>query len=95
MNKDQGQASERTGGGGFSLSRRAVLGAAVLARRAMAAERCVIGTWGGDYARLLKQNIGDPILKPEGVHVIQAVADEAPRVAQLYAQRPLPHGTLD
>ncbi|MGH7191565.1 MAG: ABC transporter substrate-binding protein [Acetobacteraceae bacterium] len=101
MKKANGQKSEKTGGRGFSLSRRAVLAAAalaapaVLARRAMAAERCVIGTWGGDYARLLKQNIGDPILKPEGVHVIQAVADEAPRVAQLYAQRPLPHGTLD
>lgn len=40
-----------------SLSRRAVLaGATLLAapaivRQARAAEQCVVGTWGGDYAR--------------------------------------------
>ncbi|MGH7051597.1 MAG: ABC transporter substrate-binding protein [Acetobacteraceae bacterium] len=67
----------------------------VLARRALAAERCVVGTWGGDYAKTLRQNIGNPLLKPKGVDVIQAVADQAPRVAQLFAQRRLPRGTLD
>jgi putative spermidine/putrescine transport system substrate-binding protein len=26
-------------------------------RPASAAEKCVVGTWGGDYARLLRENI--------------------------------------
>ncbi len=84
------------------LPRRTVLGgaAAVLAapaivRPAMAAERCVIGTWGGDYAHLLRENIGDPILKPEGVDVVQDIGDEAPRFAKLAAQRMLPRGSMD
>ena len=84
------------------LSRRTVLGAsallaapALLTRRATAAESCVVGTWGGDYARLLRENIDDPILKPMGVNVIQDVGDEAPRVAKLTAQHNLPHGTED
>lgn len=86
----------------FPLSRRSVLaGAAALAASplgagaALAAERCVVGTWGGDYARLLRENIDQPILKPEGVEVIQSVSDEAPRLAQLFAKRQLPRGTLD
>src|SRR6476659_8932173 len=76
----------------FTLSRRAVLaGAGLLAapaivRRAHAAEQCVVGTWGGDYARLLRENVDDPILKPGGINVVQDVGDEAPRVSKLYAQ---------
>ena len=85
------------------ISRRAVLGGAALTlaapalrpRRAAAAEQCVVGTWGGDYARLLKENIDDPILQPQGVTVIQDVADEIPRVAKLFAQRNLPRNTVD
>jgi putative spermidine/putrescine transport system substrate-binding protein len=26
--------------------------------------RVVVGTWGGDYARLLTKNVEDPLLKP-------------------------------
>ena len=87
---------------GAGLSRRAVLGGAALLaapalmpRPAMAAETVVVGTWGGDYARLLRENIDTPILKPEGITVVQDVADESPRVAKLFASRHLPHGTLD
>src|SRR3984957_15482077 len=85
-------------------SRRRVLaaGAALTAAPALfgraaraAADRCVVGTWGGDYARLLRENIDDPILKPKGMDVVQAVGDEAPRLAQLVAQKQLPHGALD
>ncbi len=85
----------------LTVSRRAVLGAAaVLAapaiiRPAGAAERCVVGTWGGDYARLLRENIDDPILKPAGVEVVQDIGDESPRFAKLSAQRMLPRGTMD
>jgi putative spermidine/putrescine transport system substrate-binding protein len=86
----------------LTLPRRAVLGAgallaapALLASRADAAETCVVGTWGGDYARLLRENIDDPILKPLDVAIIQDVGDEVPRLAKLMAQRKLPHGTMD
>jgi putative spermidine/putrescine transport system substrate-binding protein len=82
----------------LKLSRRAVLaalGAATLPLPAIAAERCVVGTWGGDYARLLQQNIDSSILKPEGVQVIQDIGDETPRFAKLVAQRVLPRGTYD
>lgn len=85
-----------------AVSRRLVLGAgavlaapALLMRRAAAAETCVVGTWGGDYARLLRENIDDPILKPEGVTVVQDVGDEVPRYAKLVAQKALPHGAQD
>jgi putative spermidine/putrescine transport system substrate-binding protein len=90
----------------ITLSRRAVLGgAAVLAApaiirqaimpRAHAADPCVVGTWGGDYARLLRENIDEPILKPAGIDIVQDIGDETPRVAKLYAQRKLTRGTVD
>ena len=85
----------------FTLSRRGVLGAAALLaapaiiRPARAAEQCVVGTWGGDYARLLRENIDDPILKPAGVQVVQDIGDETPRTSKMYAQKKLPHGTMD
>jgi putative spermidine/putrescine transport system substrate-binding protein len=83
------------------LSRRSVLvGAALLAapaiiRPARAADPCVVGTWGGDYARLLRENIDEPILKPAGIEIVQDIGDESPRVAKLYAQRKLPRGSVD
>jgi putative spermidine/putrescine transport system substrate-binding protein len=80
-------------------TRRSVLAAAAatafFGRAARAEDRCVVGTWGGDYARLLRENIDEPILKPKGTEVVQAVGDEPPRLAQLVAQKPLPRGTLD
>src|SRR5579863_2773746 len=85
----------------FKLSRRGVLGGAALLatpaiiRQARAAEQCVVGTWGGDYARLLRENIDDPILKPAGITVVQDVGDEVPRTSKMYAQKSLPRGTMD
>jgi putative spermidine/putrescine transport system substrate-binding protein len=73
----------------------ALAAASFVSRRAAATGRCVVGTWGGDYARLLRENIDDPILKLQGVETVQAVSDEAPRLAQLVAQHPLPRGALD
>ena len=67
----------------------------VILRQAHAAEQCVVGTWGGDYARLLRENIDDPILKPKGVDVVQDIGDVAPRVAKLQAQKRLPRGSVD
>jgi putative spermidine/putrescine transport system substrate-binding protein len=85
----------------LNLPRRALLGGAALLaapaiiRPAHADEQCVVGTWGGDYARLLRENIDQPLLKPAGVNVVQDVGDETPRVSKLYAQKKLPRGTQD
>ncbi len=57
--------------------------------------RVVVGTWGGDYARLLTKNIEDPILKPKGLEVVQDQAGDAPRRAKMVAERRLPRGTVD
>ncbi len=48
--------------------------------------RVVVGTWGGDYARLLTKNIEDPILKPKGIEVVQDQAGDAPRRAKMVAR---------
>jgi putative spermidine/putrescine transport system substrate-binding protein len=55
----------------------------------------VVGTWGGDYARLLTKNVEDPILKPKGFEVAQDQAGDAPRRTKMVAEKRLPRGTSD
>jgi putative spermidine/putrescine transport system substrate-binding protein len=55
----------------------------------------VVGTWGGDYARLLRKNIEEPILIPAGWEVIQDQAGDPERRAKMAAERRLPRGTTD
>ena len=57
--------------------------------------RVVVGTWGGDYARLLAKNIEDPLLKPKGFEVAQDQAGDAPRRSKMVAEKRLPRGTSD
>ncbi|TMJ04555.1 MAG: extracellular solute-binding protein [Alphaproteobacteria bacterium] len=57
--------------------------------------RVVVGTWGGDYARLLTKNIEDPILKPKGYEVAQDQASDGPRRTKMVAEKRLPRGTTD
>ena len=45
----------------------------------------MVGTWGGDYARLLAKNIEDPLLKPKGYEVAQDQAADGPRRAKMVA----------
>lgn len=76
------------------------LGAAALpifARSRALAEggRVVVGTWGGDYARLLTKNIEEPLLKPKGYEIAQDQAGDAPRRTKLVAEKRLPRGTSD
>jgi putative spermidine/putrescine transport system substrate-binding protein len=69
---------------------------AILSGRAYAeGGRVVVGTWGGDYARLLSKNVEDPILKPKGYEVAQDQAGDAPRRSKLLAEKRLPRGTTD
>src|SRR5436853_1976430 len=85
-----------------TLSRRHALGlglgmvaAPALLRNANAEGRVVVGTWGGDYARLLTKNIEDPILKPKGFEVAQDQANSPPRRTKTLAEKRLPRGTSD
>jgi putative spermidine/putrescine transport system substrate-binding protein len=57
--------------------------------------RVVVGTWGGDYARLLTKNIEDPLLKPKGYEVAQDQASDAPRRSKMVAEKRLPRGSTD
>ncbi|OYU49350.1 MAG: ABC transporter substrate-binding protein [Rhizobiales bacterium PAR1] len=62
---------------------------------AQAGGRVVVGTWGGDYARLLTKNVEEPFLKPKGFEVVQDQASDAPRRAKMVAEKRLPRGTVD
>src|SRR6267378_5206528 len=57
--------------------------------------RVVVGTWGGDYARLLSKNVEDPILKPKNFDVAQDQAGDSPRRTKMMAEKRLPRGTSD
>jgi putative spermidine/putrescine transport system substrate-binding protein len=80
--------------GAAGLAGMASMGLPSLAR-AQAAGTVVVGTWGGDYARLLNKNIEAPILIPAGWEVIQDQAGDPERRAKMAAERRLPRGTTD
>ena len=66
-----------------------------LAARAQAKGKVVVGTWGGDYARLLNKNIEQPILSKNGWEVIQDQAGDPERRSKMLAERRLPRGSTD
>ncbi|PZX19867.1 putative spermidine/putrescine transport system substrate-binding protein [Palleronia aestuarii] len=82
-----------------NLLKGAAGGAALLAApsvlRAQSAGTVVVGTWGGDYARLLNKNIEQPFLISNGWEVIQDQAGDPERRAKMLAERRLPRGTTD
>jgi putative spermidine/putrescine transport system substrate-binding protein len=57
--------------------------------------RIVVGTFGGDYARLLTQNIETPLLAAQGWRAVQHQADDARRRAALLAERTQTPGSSD
>jgi putative spermidine/putrescine transport system substrate-binding protein len=75
----------------------ALAGTAALPRAASAQSkgRVVVGTWGGDYARLLNKNIEAPILIKDGWDVVQDQAGDPERRAKMMAEARLPRGTSD
>jgi putative spermidine/putrescine transport system substrate-binding protein len=86
----------------FMLNRRTVLGGtaalaagAALPARAQDNKRIIVGTWGGDYSRLLAKNIETPILVPKGWEVIKDEAGDPQRRAKVMAERALRRGTSD
>src|SRR3954470_9481705 len=88
--------------GKWTLSRRdalkcagAVAVSGLTLNQAQAEGRVVVGTWGGDYARLLAKNVEDPILKLRGFEVAQDQAADGPRRTKMVAEKRLPRGTSD
>lgn len=85
----------------LDIGRRALLGASagLLAApslvRAQNGGRCVVGTWGGDYQDLLKANIEDPLMKPQGIELLYDVSNAPPRKTKLLAERMTRRGTFD
>lgn len=63
--------------------------------RAQSKGTVIVGTWGGDYARLLHKNIEEPILMKGGWEVIQDQANDTPRMAKMLVERRLPRGSTD
>ena len=91
---------------GFGVSRRHLMqGAAALAGTAALGKagsalaqskgKIVVGTWGGDYARLMNKNIEAPILIPAGWEVVQDQAGDPQRRSKMLAEQRLPRGTSD
>ena len=86
----------------FMINRRAALGGAAalaagaaLPARAQDNKRIVVGTWGGDYSRLLAKNIETPLLVPKGWDVVKDEANAPPRRAKMMAEKALRRGTSD
>jgi putative spermidine/putrescine transport system substrate-binding protein len=79
------------------LGAAALAGAAALPRpaAAQAKGRIVVGTWGGDYARLLNKNIEVPLLIKDGWDVVQDQAGDPERRSKMLAEARLPRGTSD
>ncbi|CAN1570187.1 PotD Spermidine/putrescine-binding periplasmic protein [Rhabdaerophilaceae bacterium] len=63
--------------------------------RAQSKGRIVVGTWGGDYARLLNKNVEQPILIKDGWEVVQDQAGDPQRRSKMLAEQRLPRGTSD
>ena len=63
--------------------------------RAASKGHIVVGTWGGDYARLLNKNIEVPLLITHGWDVVQEQAGDPERRSKMLAERRLPRGTTD
>jgi putative spermidine/putrescine transport system substrate-binding protein len=86
----------------FTLNRRFLLAGTaslaagtVLPTAAQDNKRIIVGTWGGDYSRLLAKNIETPLLAPKGWDVIKDEANDPPRRAKVLAERSLRRGTSD
>jgi len=86
----------------FMINRRTALGSAAafaagaaLPAHAQDNKRIVVGTWGGDYSRLLAKNIETPLLAPKGWEVVKDEAQAPPRRAKMMAEKALRRGTSE
>src|SRR4029079_15789092 len=86
----------------FMINRRTALGgaAALAAGSAFPAmaqdnKRIVVGTWGGDYSKLLAKNVETPLLEPKGWEVVKDEAQAPPRRAKMMAEKTMRRGNSD
>ncbi len=83
----------------FMINRRTALGAAAAFAAFPAAaqdnRKIIIGTWGGDYSRLLTKNIDTPLLVPAKWDCVHAEENADPRKAKMMAEKVLRRGTSD
>jgi putative spermidine/putrescine transport system substrate-binding protein len=86
----------------FMINRRTALGGAAafaagaaLPAHAQDNKRIVVGTWGGDYSRLLAKNIETPLLAPKGWDVVKDEGNAPPRRAKMMAEKALRRGTSE
>jgi putative spermidine/putrescine transport system substrate-binding protein len=87
----------------FTINRRTLLGSAAAAAtlaapaivRAQDNKRVIVGTWGGDYSRLLTKNINTPLMAPEKWEVVHAEENAPPRKTKITAEKALRRGTVD
>src|SRR5258706_377517 len=63
--------------------------------RAQAGGRIVLGTWGGDYSKLLSKNIDTPLMVPKKYEVVHDIGGDPERRAKMRAEARLPRGTSD
>src|SRR5580765_4449131 len=63
--------------------------------RAQSANRVVVGTWGGDYSKLLAKNIDAPLMVPRKYEVVHDIGGDPERRAKMRAEARLPRGTSD
>ena len=63
--------------------------------RAQANGRVVVGTWGGDYSKLLTKNIDTPLVEPLKIEVVHDIGGDPERRAKMRAEARLPRGTSD
>jgi putative spermidine/putrescine transport system substrate-binding protein len=77
--------------GAGSLALPAIIGSA----RAQESKTIILGTWGGDYQRLLKENVEDPLLTPKGYEIIVEAGTEPQRLAKIQATKMLKRGPYD
>ncbi|MCC7275424.1 MAG: extracellular solute-binding protein [Alphaproteobacteria bacterium] len=66
--------------------------------RGMAAPACsqvVVGTWGGDYQKLLTVNVEKPLMDPRRIETIHDVGTSAARKTKLLAARNARRGAMD
>src|SRR5262249_59696177 len=87
-------------GGRFVQGVGALAGAAALGRPGAGPAhaqggKMVLGTWGGDYSKLLTQNVETPILKAKGVEVVHDIAGDPQRRAKLVAEKSAPPGATE
>ena len=83
----------------FMINRRTALGGTLALAAVPAAaqdnKKIIVGTWGGDYSRLLTKNIDTPLLVPKGWECVHAEENVDPRKAKMLAERSLRRGTSD